>query len=162
MKFALIATAVAVLAGCGSAPHRATPARTQVAKAQSPTLLVFRRIRYEGATLRTMYLHADGSVHVDIPSGGAGGARQDGRMAPGTLAAVRRQIARTPWDHLSPRKRPYLAGSGAYFIVRRGDSERVLSSAGMSEDLVPLVRRLNAMMNGHGVHVRTHNRFYQD
>ena len=155
-----LALAAATVAGCGSSKPVQQP--HQLTKAKAPTIVMFRRIRYEGATLRTMYVHADGAVDIDIPSGGAGGAKQQARLRPAALAAIRSEVARTPWRHLSRRKAGYLAGSGAYFIVRRGAAERVASSDGMSVDLLPLVKRLNRTMNGAGlVDERTRNRFYQ-
>lgn len=150
------ALAAAALVGCSAGPHHAagTPRShggvrlTWSEPETSPTtLLVLRRIRYEGATLRTMYVHRDGSVSIDVPNGGAGGSKYAGRIAPGTFAVIRHEIATIPWHHLSRRKR-FLDASGGYFIVRHGDSEHVAMSDGMSVDLLPLVRRLQGVFNG--------------
>jgi hypothetical protein len=121
----------------------------QAAKPAPQNLIVFRRFRYEGATLRTLYLHADGTMDIEVPGGGAGGARFAGRVTPATLEAVRRLVRRTPWDDLSARKVTY-DRSGAYFMLRHDGVEHVAMAAGMSRDLVPVVDRLNGILNGRG------------
>jgi hypothetical protein len=116
---------------------------------QPANLIVFRRVRYEGATLRTLYLHADGSMDIEVPGGGAGGSRYAGRVTPATLKAVERLVRRTPWDDLSGHKVTY-DRSGAYFMLRHDGVEHVAMASGMSKDLVPVVDRLNGILNGRG------------
>jgi hypothetical protein len=120
------------------------------ARTAAPKLIVFRRVRFEGATLRTLTLRDDGSFTLDVPGGGAGGAFYDGRVTPATLRAVRRDIARTPWRHLTRRKAVY-DKSGAYFMLRQDGRDHVAMSSGMSADLLPVVTRLNGVINGDGV-----------
>jgi hypothetical protein len=124
-------------------------------------LIVFRRIRYEGATLRTLYLRRDGSMDIEVPGGGAGGSRYTGRVTGATLRAVKRLVARTPWDALSAHRVTY-DRSGAYFMLRHGGEERIAMAAHMSRDLVPLVDRLNGILNGEGrAEHRAIHRFFQ-
>jgi hypothetical protein len=139
--------AAAVVAGCGGSHH--TRAEAQARAPAKPDIIVFRRVRYEGATLRTLHLHPDGTMDVDVPGGGAGGAKFAGRLKPAMLRAIKRDIARTPWDALSHRKVTYNR-SGAYFMLRHDGREHIAMAAGMSRDLVPLVDRLNAVLNGEG------------
>ena len=106
------------LAGCGSrereagrpaaaAQAAATPAATPDPVARhGRKLIVFRRVRYEGATLNVMTLYADGFVRIDVPNGGAGGAKFVSRATPRAVRGVRRAIAPTPWRHLSKRQGP--------------------------------------------------------
>jgi hypothetical protein len=145
---------VLVLASCGgTAEHPRAKEQTATAEAHAPaasaTVITFRRVRYEGATLRTLYVHADGSIKVDVPGGGAGGAKFEGRLEPGTLRAIRRDVSRTPWSDLSHRRVVY-DRSGAYFILRHRGVEHVAMADGMSPDLVGLVDRLNGVLNGEG------------
>ena len=164
---ALTASAVLVV-GCGDAdpgfdrrPSAAVngdngqPARwarqTAQPRPDAPeNLIVFRRIRYEGATMRTLYLHHDGTMQVEVPGGGTGAARFDGRVTAGTLHDVRALVRRIDWRHLSRRK-VELDGSGAYYMLRHGHDEHVAMASGMSRDLVGVVRRLNDVLNGEGV-----------
>jgi len=143
----------------GSQPAAAKPApanedaATWGNRAKGPrTLIVFRRVRYEGATMRILYVRADGSLKIDIPNGGAGGAKFDGRLTPRALRAVRRELAATPWRHLSRRRVPYVPfdTSGAYFMLHRGGRDYIAMASGMSRDLLPIVRRLNEVFNGKG------------
>jgi hypothetical protein len=162
------AVAAAAFAGCGSDAHNRGdqaastgngPRLTWSEPADAPaTLLVVRRIRYEGATLRTLYVHTDGSVNVDVPNGGAGGAKLTGRITPRTLSALRRDIAAIPWRHLSHRKRQ-LDASGGYFMVRHAGEEHIAMSSGMSVDLIPLVKRVQGIFNGGIKDRRVQHRF---
>ncbi len=154
----VVPLAAAALIGCGetasdtaSTPVRkpAPPARETIPAYKSPDMLVFRRIRYEGATTRTLVVREDGTFDVNIPNGGAGGSWFTGALTSGMQAAIRRDVARTPWGHLSRRKAT-LDRSGAYFILRHGGEEHVAMSAGMSKDLMPLVVRANSVLNGEG------------
>ena len=155
MKWMLVGALVAlVFAGCGgsddkSSAKRAAPGAETAAKAESPTLIVFRRVRYEGATLRTMYVHADGSLKIDVPNGGAGGANFTGRLTRQALREVRGTLAKTPWKHLT-RKRVLYNRSGAYFMLHRHGEDYVAMADGMSADLVPVIDRLNDVLNGDG------------
>jgi len=157
VKWMLLGALVAlVLTGCGgtgsdkAAAKRSAPAAKTAAPApEAPTLIVFRRVRYEGATLRTMYVHADGSLKIDVPNGGAGGANFTGKLTADALRDVRAAIARTPWAHLTRRKVLYNR-SGAYFMLHRRDEDYVAMADGMSADLVPVVDRLNDVLNGDG------------
>jgi hypothetical protein len=164
-RFSIVPVALAAaLAGCGEAappPRDQAPVRTAAKPASSsPKILVFRRIRYEGATTRTLILREDGTFDVNIPNGGAGGSQFEGELTPAMLRTVRRDIARTPWDHLSRRKAAYDA-SGAYFMVRHAGREHVAMSAGMSRDLMPLVTHANSVLNGKGrARYENKHRFY--
>ena len=151
MKWMLMSALVALgIAGCGGGDKEAARARP-VAKAapESPTLIVFRRVRYEGATLRTMYVHADGSLKIDVPNGGAGASNFTGKLTRRALREVRTALATTPWTHLS-RKRVVYNRSGAYFMLHREGEDYVAMANRMSVDLVPLVDRLNDVLNGDG------------
>ena len=156
MKWMLMGALVAlVLTGCGgtgsgtAASKRTAPAARTAAKPEAPTLIVFRRVRYEGATLRTMYVHADGSLKIDVPNGGAGGANFTGKLTADALREVRAALAKTPWKHLSRRKVLYNR-SGAYFMLHHRGEDYVAMADGMSADLVPLIDRLNNVLNGDG------------
>ena len=153
MKWMLMGAMIALgIAGCGGTPKTAGPppaAKATAAKTQSPTLIVFRRVRYEGATLRTMTVHADGSLQIDVPNGGAGGANFTGKLTAQALREVRNSLASTPWKHLSARKVVYNR-SGAYFMLHRRGEDYVALAARMSADLVPVVDRLNDVLNGDG------------
>src|SRR5689334_16999648 len=140
------------IAGCGGTGKQAAatqPAASSASASESPTLIVFRRVRYEGATLRTMYVHADGSLKIDVPNGGAGGANFTGKLTAQALREVRNALASTPWKHLTTRKVVY-DRSGAYFMLHRGGEDYVALAAKMSADLVPVVDRLNNVLNGDG------------
>ena len=162
---ALVATVVAV-AGCGdsggldkrpsTAGDNGQPARWAKQPLQPQNdphapknVIVFRRVRYEGATLRTLYLHRDGTIDIEIPGGGTGAARYDGSVTDETLRDVKALVRRTDWDHLSPKKVP-LDGSGAYYMLRHDGKEHVAMASGMSADLIPVVKRLNGILNGEG------------
>jgi hypothetical protein len=149
-----------VLAGCGSgeaettrAPAAARPAATPAATAAprhaARDLIVFRRVRFEGATLNVMTVRSDGSLKIDVPNGGAGGAKFVSRVTPRALRGVRRAMARTPWRHLSKRKVVF-DRSGAYFILHHRGEDYIAMADGMSVDLKPLVTRLNAILTGGG------------
>jgi hypothetical protein len=150
-----------LLAGCGSsereagsppAAARATapPAATPDAAARhGRKVIVFRRVRYEGATLNVMTLYADGFVKIDVPNGGAGGAAFVSRATPRALRGVRRAIAETPWRHLSKRK-VLFDRSGAYFMLHHRGEDYIAMADGMSADLKPIVTRLNAILVGDG------------
>jgi hypothetical protein len=152
------------LAGCGAerdaaapsaaarpaAPvHRTRPSapvhRTHPARPAPRTVIVFRRVRYEGATLRTMTVRSDGSLKIDVPGGGAGGAKFEGRLRPRALRGLRRAIARTPWHHLS-RRTVLFDRSGAYFMLHYRGQDVVAMASGMSVDLEPLIARLNRIL----------------
>ena len=164
MKWMLVgALAALVLTGCGGAEKSATkpPAPKAVAKKEPPTLIVFRRVRYEGATLRTMYVRADGSLKIDVPNGGAGGANFTGKLTRDALREVRATLASTPWRHLT-RRRVVYDRSGAYYMLHHRGEDYVAMAGGMSADLVPLIERLNDVLNGEGqVRHETVHRFGQ-
>ena len=146
------------LAGCGSSEReagRAVRAAATPVAAATPTpaqqhgrrLIVFRRVRYEGATMIVMSLYADGFIRLDVPNGGAGGAAFESRTTPRVVRGVRRAIADTPWRHLSRRKIRF-DRSGAYFMLHHGGDDYIAMCDGMSVDLKPLVTRLNAILVG--------------
>ena len=150
-----------VLAGCGggereagrpaaAARPAATPAATpEPAVRHGRKLIVFRRVRYEGATLNVMTLYADGFVKIDVPNGGAGGAKFVSRATPRAMRGVRRALRTTPWGHLSKR-RVLFDRSGAYFMLHRRGEDYIAMADGMSPDLKPLVTWLNAILTGDG------------
>jgi hypothetical protein len=147
------------LAGCGSnereagRPSAATRPAATPAAAPDPAsehgrkLMVFRRVRYEGATLNVMTLYADGFVDFDVPNGGAGGAKFEAQATPRAVRGVRRAIASTPWRHLS-KKQVLFDRSGAYFMLRHRGEDYIAMASGMSVDLKPIVTRLNAILVG--------------
>jgi hypothetical protein len=139
------------LAGCGSSEREAVrPAAAPAPVARhGRELIVFRRVRYEGATLNVMTLYADGFLKIDVPNGGAGGAKFVSRATPGAVRGVRRAIARAPWRHLSKR-RVLFNRSGAYFMLHHRGEDYIAMADGMSPDLKPLVTRLNAILTGEG------------
>lgn len=157
MKWMLVGALIAlVITGCGGSEERAQrPAKPAVKaapakpKPEPPTLIVFRRVRYEGATLRTLYVHADGSLKIDVPGGGAGGSKFTGKLTRQALREVRAELASTPWKHLT-RKRVLYNRSGAYFMLHHRGEDYVAMADGMSADLVPIVDRLNGVLNGEG------------
>ena len=150
-----------MLAGCGgsereAAPSAATasqPAAAKPAASRDPAaghgrkVIVFRRVRYEGATMNVMTLFADGFVKIDVPNGGAGGAKFVSQATPRAVRGVRRTMARTPWRHLSKR-RVLFDRSGAYFMLHHRGEDHIAMADGMSADLKPLVTRLNAILVG--------------
>jgi hypothetical protein len=154
------AVVAATAAGCGSQASPPPAKAPEAAAKPAPTLIVFRRVRYEGATLRTLSLHADGSVHVDVPGGGAGGSTFEGRLRPTELRGIRHTIDATPWRSLSSRKVAYIRGSGAYFMLRHRGHDYVAMADRMSRDLVPVVRSLNGVLNGGLTAKRVTHRFY--
>ena len=147
------------LAGCGTGERedRSRPAAAQSAPVPAATpapearhgrkLIVFRRVRYEGATLNVMSLYADGFVRIDVPNGGAGGAAFESRATRRAVRGVRRAIASTPWRHLTGRK-VLFDRSGAYFMLHHGGDDYIAMADGMSADLKPLVTQLNAILVG--------------
>ena len=146
------------LAGCGSnerearaaaaARPAATPAATPDPVARHGRVLtVFRRVRYEGATMRVMTVYSDGFVKIDIPNGGAGGAKFETSLTRRALRGVRRTLAATPWRHLTKRKVVF-DRSGAYFMFHQRGRDYVAMADGMSADLRPIVSRLNAVLTG--------------
>jgi hypothetical protein len=140
-----------VFAGCGEATktaRRSAPKRAAT-KAEPPNLIVFRRVRYEGATLRTLYVRADGSLKIDVPNGGAGASNFTGKLTRQALREVRSAVASTPWKHLT-RKRVLYNRSGAYYMLHHGDEDYIAMADGMSEDLLPIVERLDGVLNGDG------------
>jgi hypothetical protein len=151
VKWMLVGGAVIALgmAGCGGSATKPGATNAAAAAKASPTLIVFRRVRYEGATLRTMTVHADGSLQIDVPNGGAGGANFTGKLTAQALREVRNALASTPWTHLTKRSVVYNR-SGAYFMLHRGGQDYVALAARMSSDLVPIVDRLNEVLNGNG------------
>jgi len=150
-----------LLAGCGggereagrpaAAAHpAATPAATPDPVARhGRKVIVFRRVRYEGATLNVMTVYADGFLTIDVPNGGAGGAKFVSHATPRAVRGVRRAIAETPWRHLSKR-RVLFDRSGAYFMLHHDGEDHIAMADGMSPDLKPLVTRLNAILTGDG------------
>ena len=133
-------------------PATATASATAAATADPAArhgrkLMLFRRVRYEGATLNVMTLYADGFLTIDVPNGGAGGAKFESRATPRAVRGVRRAIAETPWRHLSKR-RVLFDRSGAYFMLQHRGEDYVAMADGMSRDLEPLVTRLNAILIG--------------
>ena len=150
-----------LMAGCGGGEREAGRPAAAAHPAATPTatpdpaarhgraLIVFRRVRYEGATLNVMTLYADGFVKIDVPNGGAGGAKFVSRAKPRALRGVRRAIAATPWRHLS-RRRVVFDRSGAYFMLHHRGEDHIAMADGMSPDLKPLVTRLNAILTGPG------------
>jgi hypothetical protein len=146
------------LAGCGGSEREADrPAAAVARPAVIPEpvarhgrkLIVFRRVRYEGATLNVMTVYADGFLKIDVPNGGAGGAKFVSQATPRAMRGVRRAIAATPWKHLSKR-RVLFDRSGAYFMLHRRGEDYMAMADGMSPDLKPLVTRLNAILTGDG------------
>jgi hypothetical protein len=150
----------AVLAGCGSSDDAKAPAQRAASlhtlktgpgdPSKAPTLITFRRVRYEGATLRTLKVHADGAIDIDIPGGGAGWSDYAGTLKPAALQEIRRAIDGTPWRSLT-RKKVVYQRSGAYFMLRRAGHDYIAMADGMSKDLVPVVDRLNGVLSGEGV-----------
>ena len=162
MRRVLIGAGCALaLAGCGNSDREAgrpaaaahpaaTPAATPDPVARhGRELIVFRRVRYEGATLNVMTLYADGFLKIDVPNGGAGGAKFVSQATPRALRGVRRAITATPWTHLSKR-RVLFDRSGAYFMLHHAGEDHIAMADGMSPDLKPLVTRLNAILIGDG------------
>ena len=145
-----IVSVAAALAGCGASDDPKPP-RVDAPAAQARTepqpLIVFRRVRYEGATLRTLKLYENGAVDIDIPNGGAGWSDYTGSLRPAALQRIRRTIEGTPWHSLSKRKVTY-DRSGAYFMMRRGGDDYVAMADRMSKDLVPVIRSLNGVLDG--------------
>jgi hypothetical protein len=142
-----------VLAGCGDAKREAArPAATPAAEPAAHhgrELIVFRRVRYEGATMNVMTLYDDGFLKIDVPNGGAGAAKFVSHATPRAMRGVRRAMARTPWRHLSGRK-VLFDRSGAYFMLHHGGEDYVAMADGMSVDIKPLVTWLNAILVGDG------------
>jgi hypothetical protein len=150
-----------LLAGCGAGERDAGRPAAAVRPAATPAatpdpvarhgreLIVFRRVRYEGATLNVMTVYADGFLELDVPNGGAGGAKFLSRATPRALRGVRRAIGATPWRHLSKR-RVLFDRSGAYFMLHHRGEDHIAMADGMSADLKPLVTRLNAILTGDG------------
>jgi hypothetical protein len=160
VKWMLVGALIAlVFAGCGESEQGAKrPASAKlVAKKEPPTLIVFRRVRYEGATLRTLDVRADGSLKIDVPNGGAGASNFTGKLTPDALREVRATLASTPWHHLTPRRVLYNR-SGAYYMLHHRGEDYVAMADGMSADLLPIVDRLDAVLNGEGQssHVLVH------
>ncbi len=158
MRRVLIGAGCALaLAGCGSSEREAGRPAAAARPAATPDpvvqhgreLIVFRRVRYEGATLNVMTLYADGFLKIDVPNGGAGGAKFSSRATPRAVRGVRRAIAQTPWRHLSKR-RVRFDRSGAYFMLHHRGEDYIAMADGMSPDLKPLVTRLNAILTGEG------------
>ena len=160
MRKVLVGAASALLmAGCGETASQeresstaAAPARTAAvapARREAPPVIVYRRVRYEGATLRVLTVRPDGTIHIDVPGGGAGGSQFDGRLSRSMLRGIRRDVARTPWRHLSPKRVRY-DFSGAYFMFHYRGRDYVAMGDGMSPDLMPLTRRLNRVLSGGG------------
>ena len=160
VKTMLIGAGCALLAaGCGTGEReaRSRPAAAQSAPAPAATpapearhgrkLIVFRRVRYEGATMNVMSLYADGFVRIDVPNGGAGGAAFESRATQRAVRGVRSAIAGTPWRHLTKRK-VLFDRSGAYFMLQHRGDDYIAMADGMSADLKPLVTRLNAILVG--------------
>jgi len=148
------------LVGCGGGEREAgRPAAAAAWPTATPTatpdpvarhgrkLIVFRRVRYEGATLNVMTLYADGFLTIDVPNGGAGGARFVSRATPRAVRSTRRLIAKTPWRHLS-KHRVLFDRSGAYFMLHHRGEDYIAMADGMSRDLKPLVTQLNAILVG--------------
>ena len=147
------------MGGCGGGEREAgsRPATAKAAPTAAATpapearhgrkLIVFRRVRYEGATMNVMSLYADGFVRIDVPNGGAGAAAFESQATQRAMRGVRRAIARTPWRHLSKRK-VFFDGSGAYFMLHHRGEDFIAMADGMSADLKPLVTRLNAILVG--------------
>ena len=144
------------LAGCGGSEREADrPAAAVARPAATPEpvarhgrkLIVFRRVRYEGATLNVMTVYADGFLTIDVPNGGAGGAKFVSRATPRAVRGVRRAIADTPWRHLTKRK-VLFDRSGAYFMLHHRGDDHIAMADAMSADLKPLVTRLNAILVG--------------
>jgi hypothetical protein len=166
---ALALAAALALAGCGGDDHAGGDNGQPTRWAKQPlqpqndphaprNVIVFRRVRYEGATLRTLYLHRDGTIDIEVPGGGTGAARFDGSVTDETLRDVKTLVRRVDWNHLSPKK-VELDGSGAYYMLRHGGKEHVAMASGMSVDLVPVVKRLNGILNGDGR--RTHRALHR-
>jgi hypothetical protein len=151
MKWMLIGAVLALaLAGCGARSQPAEgPAAAEPARAQPRDLVVFRRVRFEGATLNVLHVRSDGSLEIDVPNGGAGGAEFASRLTPRALRGIRHALAATPWESLS-RKRVRYDHSGAYFMLHRAGEDYIAMADGMSRDLLPIVARLNAVLNGAG------------
>jgi hypothetical protein len=134
--------------------------RAAAERPKAPAFMVFRRVRYEGATMRILTLRTDGSMSIDIPNGGAGGSFFTGELKPAALRSLRRLVDETPWDRLSRRKAA-LDQSGAYFMLHRKGKDYIGMASGMSRDLLPVVRRLNEVFVGEGVaHKELDRRFY--
>ena len=160
MRTILIGAGCALaLAGCGGAEREsgrpaaaahpaATPTATPAPAAKhGRELIVFRRVRYEGATLNVMTLYADGFVKIDVPNGGAGGAKFLAQATPRAVRRVRRLLESTPWRHLSKR-RVLFDRSGAYFMLHHRGEDYIAMADGMSPDIKPLVTQLNAILVG--------------
>jgi hypothetical protein len=143
--------AAAVLVGCGATddpkPAAQAPARAAAAKPDKQPLIEFRRVRYEGATMRILRLYDDGAVDIDIPNGGAGWSDYTGLLRPRALERIRGAIEDTPWRHLTRRKVTY-DRSGAYYMMKRDGHDYVAMADRMSKDLVPVVQTLNGVLNG--------------
>jgi hypothetical protein len=168
VKLSAAAAATAAVAfavgGCGggdgSGRRQAAAPRVAPTPAPAPVVVTFKRFRLAGATEQVLRVHTDGRFEIDVPSGGAGRAQGAGRLRVARLRAVRRLVRRIDWSDLSPRKAVYDL-SGAYFMVRHAGREHVAMASGMSRDLLPLVRRLDDVLNGGGrAAYRTVQRYY--
>ncbi len=126
--------------------RRAVPEQADADGTAAGTILFFRRYRYAGATVIKLSLHRDGRVAIDSPSGGVGRKAKRGQLQPDQLRAARRLIARVPWGHLSHRT-VRLDGSGGYYLIKHDGRDLTARASGMSADLIPLVRRMNRIVD---------------
>jgi hypothetical protein len=146
-RFAWVVAGALALAGCGSGDKSHARARTQaVAKPRAATLVFMQRNGGLAATLDTVAVRTDGSVHLERRYGGAGGQFTDFRLR---SADLRRLKARMGAARLADPGRPYgRAQAHGYTYILRGEGHTDTALAGaVPRRLRPLVTMLDAVLD---------------
>jgi hypothetical protein len=139
----LIAMIVAAAASATGSAQAPTPV------SHAPVVIRFARYREAGATVRKLILRTDGTLVIDDPSGGAGRRLSSGRVRPQQLRRLERLVTRAPLAHPSQRTTTLReVDPVAYWLIRRGHAVHTIQNRAVPTDLVPLIRRLNAIFDG--------------
>jgi hypothetical protein len=143
MRYLLTIALAAALAGCGSAPRRATPSPSQ----HAAELVNYQRNGGLAATLDTVTVRADGTTRADKRYGGAGRRYDDFRLSAAVMARLRAALGRLP------ARAPAVGDGtrmGATYLLRYRGRTYVAREGAVPAALRPAVATLQAIVEGGG------------
>jgi hypothetical protein len=141
MRYLVVLTLMCVLAGCGGKP-------SEPAAAPSPQIVFLQRNGGLAATLDSVAVRRDGTVHMEKRYGGAGARFSDFRLTGAMLARVRAGLARAARG--DKRSRGEGRSRGATYLVRFGGRSYTVFEGAVPAALRGLVAALDDVLDGLG------------
>jgi hypothetical protein len=151
MRVLVIGALVVALAGCGGSDTRPAAAK-KPERAEAAEVVYLYRVQGDDPLPDSVSLRADGTA--DVRRGGGHGGFRKVWVALGRSDAARSSqlVQQTPWKRLDGMTvKP--GGFGGWdndmrYMIRRGQQSVTVSAAHMPRSIRPLVRNLNAIIDG--------------